>query len=473
MENVIIVGAGEVGYYLADYLSRKRSYNVTLLDNSEEQANLADQELNVSVIQANGSSAKELMNVKVDSCDCFMAMTWDDRTNLIACSLAKALGAKQTIARIHDQTYIDQSVLNYEEHFGIDGLVNPESLCAIEIVQPIRNQLRFIMELYAQGEIEVEFLQVDESSKLKGKEIQELDLGSNLRSAYLQRDDRIYVASAQTRIFAGDLLIFFGEPKELRNYEKKYFKKAYTKVKSIVLCGASEIAIAIIRLLQRKHYQVRLIDSSEEKCSYFTKLFPDLTVLHGSPASHRLLEEERVGEADFFIACSSMDEENVMACLQASRLGAQHIQVVLNNSDHEDALRSLSDVIGLKSIVSPRVATLNKVREYLSDEKYSRIGSLPDTHIQIIEIFIGSKSICLNQEIRNIGIPKGCILLGLRRSSEILVPSAEKVLRGEDRLLCLAPEDKIDSLLRVFYNRPVNVDQLFFQKEGIKKTMIA
>jgi trk system potassium uptake protein TrkA len=472
MQKIIIVGAGEVGLHLANVLSENPKNAISILENDEVQAMIADQESNVVVVRADGSSAKALEHAGINKCDYFLAMTWDDRANLIACSLAKALGAAKTIARVHDQTYVDHSVIDYNLHFGIDALVNPESLCAMEIVQPIRNQLRFVMEIYAQGKIEVELLQIEDGSKLKGLYIHELKMDSSLRIAYVQRGNEIVVATAHTRLFVDDILIFFGEPSALRAYEKKYFRKTFSQNRSIVLCGASEIARCIIRLLERKHYKVRLIESSEQKCKEFAELFPSLTILQGSPTSHRLLEEERIGEADYFIACSVSDEENVMACLQANKLGAKHVQVVLNKSDHEDALFSLAEAMNLQSIVSPRVVTQKRISQYLSKDPVQKLGTVGDMDVQIIEVTINKGCIGQSRMISQVGVPEKCVFVSLLRGEEVLVPKADEKLQVGDKLLCLACGEKMEELIERFYPKP-KLTQFFFQKEGSRNARIA
>ena len=122
---IIIVGAGEVGHNLCTTLAAS-GHDVTLIERSAQRCEKLDEEQNARIISGNGSSARQLIEVDVAECDAFLAMTSDDRTNIISCSLAKGLGAKNTIARIHDETYSDNSVINYQLHFGIDLLVNPQ-----------------------------------------------------------------------------------------------------------------------------------------------------------------------------------------------------------------------------------------------------------------------------------------------------------------------------------------------------------
>ena len=177
---VIIVGAGEVGHNLCDKLSNE-GHDVTVVEQSEQRVAQLDEEQNARIVRGNGSSARQLVNLDVARCDAFLAMTSDDRTNLISCSLAKGLGAKNTFARIHDETYSDNSVINYQLHFGIDLLVNPEAICAVELAKAIRNPGNVAVENFARGQIEFQQQRVAAGSRLIGQQLKQLKLDPRVR----------------------------------------------------------------------------------------------------------------------------------------------------------------------------------------------------------------------------------------------------------------------------------------------------
>ena len=208
---IIIIGAGEVGHNLTSMLAAS-GHDVTLIERSASLCKRLDEEQNARIVTGNGSSARQLVEVDVSDCDAFLAMTSDDRTNIISSSLAKGLGAKNTIARIHDDTYSDNSLINYQLHFGIDLLVNPEAICAVKLAKSIRNAGRVAVENFARGEVEVQQLRVDESSRLIGKQLRELKLSANVRVGYIQREGRGEVAIADSHLQAGDSVTLFGKP---------------------------------------------------------------------------------------------------------------------------------------------------------------------------------------------------------------------------------------------------------------------
>ena len=164
---IIIVGAGDVGHYLCQILSED-GHSVTLIESSDVTADEVEENLDVRVIRGNGASAKCISMAGADSCDFFMAMTAHDQLNIVACSIAHKLGAKTTIARVHDQTYSDNSIVNYQKYFDINVLINPEALTAIDLAKHIRNPERVAIEDFARGQIELQELIVTENAKVLG-----------------------------------------------------------------------------------------------------------------------------------------------------------------------------------------------------------------------------------------------------------------------------------------------------------------
>ena len=172
----------------------------------------------------NGSSAEILARAKVGECDHFLAMTSEDQVNLVASSIAKKMGARNTIARIHDHTYSDNSFFNYQLNFGIDVLLNPEALAAVELAKAIRNPGRVAVENFARGKIEVQQLEITAGAKAIGRTLVQLNVGSEtgVRVGLIQRQGDTFVPNRDTIIELGDELTLFGNPNSLSKIQGKF-----------------------------------------------------------------------------------------------------------------------------------------------------------------------------------------------------------------------------------------------------------
>lgn len=270
---IVIVGAGEVGSYLCSTLS-SQGHDVTVIESVEATANKIDEQFNVKVLEGNGSSAEILVNAQVNESDFFLAMTSDDKTNLISSSLAKALGAKTTITRIHEQTYIDNSYINFQLHFGIDHMINPEALSAMELVKSIRNPGRVAVENLARGKIEAQQVQITSRSKLIGKSLKELSLDSRLRIGFIEQGENEDVPNADTVLQDGDVVTLFGPPDEISAGKKHFDPESKEERVRVVVFGGGETAIALVRLLKNPRFKVRIIESDPNVCRNLSEKFP-------------------------------------------------------------------------------------------------------------------------------------------------------------------------------------------------------
>ncbi|MEO0796547.1 MAG: Trk system potassium transporter TrkA [Verrucomicrobiota bacterium] len=445
---IVVVGAGEVGRFLCEKLSEE-GHDVTVIESAPKIAQEVDESLDVRVVEDHGASAEVLQRSGAGESDFFLAMTSDDRTNLISCSLAKALGAKTTIARIHDQTYSDNSIVNYQIHFGIDFLLNPEALSAVELAKSIRNPSRVAVENFARGEIEVQQIRVSARSKSTEKTLKDIRLPAGVRIALIQDGDSSEVPTADSVIRAEQCVTLVGPPEQLQHTKGYLAPEKKTDLLRIVLFGGSETAIALIRLLKNPRFKIRLIEHDPKLCQKLAERFPHVTVINGSATSLRLMEEEQIGSADYFVACTKDDEDNIMTCLQARQLGAAHVQLVINKPDYEEILDQLRLTLGVELAVAPRQATVSEIMRYISTDAFTELASLPEGRAKILEIRVSDRSPVINRQIKEISFPKGAVIVVLLHKFQAKVPGADDKILSGDRLVVVVREDREHELLKL------------------------
>jgi trk system potassium uptake protein TrkA len=376
-------------------------------------------------------------------------MTSDDRTNLVSSSLGKALGAKTTIVRVHDQTYSEHSKVNYQLHFGIDLLINPEALCAVELAKAIRNPGRLAVENFARGQIEVQQVRISGKSKLIGRTLKDLRLDPRVRIGYVQRNEKLQIADAETTLEESDLVTLVGPTEALFEIKPKFDPEAAKDLVRVVISGASETALVLLRLLSNPRFKVRILEANPRQCRVLAERYPQATVIHGSATSLRLLEEEQIGACDYFVGCTRDDEENVMTCLQAAKLGAKHVQLVINKPDYEAVLNNLSGTLGIQLTVSPRITTGNEVLRYISKEPYIELAALPGGEVRVVELLVAKDSPCVNKTIRDLPLPRGTVIVALQHKFQAKVPRAEDVLLAGDRVVVIVRQNQIKDVVNL------------------------
>jgi trk system potassium uptake protein len=445
---VIVVGVGEVGFYLADIFSRQ-GHDVTVIEESKNQSQRVDEELDVKVLQGNGSSAGMLERAGVKHADFVLALTSNDRTNIICCSLAKALKPSvTTVARVHDATWTDHSIINYQLHFGIDHLLNPEALCAVELAKEIRNPGRVAVENFARGKIEVQQVEIKRANRYTGRPLREVHLPDQVRVASVRSNHGRYeIAHAESILHEGDVVTLFGVPDSLQTVIQSFDPSIKLNQARIVLFGGSDIAVSLIRLLSSPRFKIRVIEKDPELCHALADRFPEITVIRGDATSRRLLEEEHIGSCDYFVACTNRDEDNIMTSVQASKLGARHVQLVINKPDYEPILSDLKESLGVELIVSPRLATANELNRVVTTDAFTNLAVLSEGNARLIEVRVSHQSAAAGKKVRELPRSSDSVFIAILHKYDAKVPSADDTILPGDRVVVLTNDASKQAVL--------------------------
>ena len=218
---------------------------------------------------------------------------------------------------------------------------------------------------------------------------------------------------------------------------------------TITLYGGSETAVAIIRLLSNPRFKIHLIEDDPELCRELAERFPKITVIQGTATSLRLMEEEHVGDSNYFVACTKKDEDNIMTCLQAAKLGADHVQLVINKPDYEDILDHMRLMLGVDAAIAPRVVTVKEVLRLTSEEPYVELANLPGDTVKVIELHVSHDSPVVGKLIKDIVWPTESIIVAILHKFEATVPGPEDTMLGGDRIVAIVSKHQVNDLVKL------------------------
>lgn len=447
----VLIGAGEVGAHMSDLLSRA-GHQVTLIEMLAEAGTRVDEEQDVKVLIGNGSSAAMLQNAGIREADNVLSLTSDDRTNLVVCAVSKAMNPDIfSVARVHDQTYLEKGLVNYQQLFRADYLLNPEALAAVELAKVIRNPSRVAVENFARGEVEVQQVKVSDRSRYVGRSLKQIRLKSKI--GLLSREGIAAIPSGETILEKGDVLTLYGRPENLMEERQNLDPGSRQASIRVVIFGGSEIAISLVRLLNNPRFRIRIIEKEERLCRELAERFPEVTVIHGDATHRRLLEEEQIEAADHFVACTKVDEENIMTSLQAGRLGAKAVHLVTNKTDYETLLDELRDTMGVSSVVSPRRATASEISKYLTREPVIELCQLrgEDSGMKLLEVLVQKGSRASGKRLQDLQAdrPSGSVFVAVVRDFRAFVPGGEDEIRAGDRVVTLVRESDVKPLVKL------------------------
>ncbi|MFT5468619.1 MAG: trk system potassium uptake protein TrkA [Verrucomicrobiales bacterium] len=431
---IIIVGAGEIGRHLAERLSSE-AHEIVVIEADEAIAAELGGQIDAKVLRGNGASITTLIDANAPECELFLALTSCNNTNLVCSSIAKQLGAQKVICRVHPEVQRDEWLFDYRARFGIDYLFSSERLAALDLSKFVRSPNSIFVEEIARGSVELLQIEVEESSEMTGKQLLELKLPERVRIGSIQRERGLIIPTANDELQIGDVVTLVGDPRKLHEVAARLGKKFVQESQRVVIFGGNEYGFSLAQMLLSWDFKVRILESDSARCEDLTNRLDGATILNIDATRISELREERVGEADFFIATTASDEDNVMTCLQAHNLGAKHCLTLIHRADYADAISSISEQVGIMAAVSPRESARQELMRFVTSDRYHVVRDLHDA--EVIEATVAETSAIAGKQVNEIDWPGGSILVGLLHGIQAAVPAASDTINAGDNLYAI------------------------------------
>ena len=322
------------------------------------------------------------------------------------------------------------------EHFGIDYLFSSERLAAVELAKHVRNPESAMVEEIARGYVEIQQVYVSERSKLCGMPLSEIDFPARVRVGAITRGNETLVPSADEVLQAGDMATLAGEPSRLHDTIMRLQNRSGKDAASnIVIFGGGEYGFSLAQSLESWNCRVRIFEEDPERCQELSDLLTNVTILNADATSIAEMKEELIGDADFFIAVTDIDEDNVMTCLQAHSLGTKYCLPLIHRADYADAMTGFGKKLGILAAVSPREATRKDLSRFITSDRFHLLHRLEG--VELIESSVSEDSVIVGAQVKDIHWPEDCVLVAHLHGTRGEVPAAEDVIDKEDSLYAL------------------------------------
>jgi trk system potassium uptake protein len=443
---IVVLGAGTVGNSIAAMLCRN-GHGVTVVDTNADHMRHINETLDVRGLHGSASQSSVLFQAGVTSCDLCLAVTGDDEVNLVSASMAKAMGARRTVARVYAPVFRDLSTFDYQRHFRIDRLISLEHLSAMELARGIRHPGSVVVENLARGEIEVHEMLVSPKSKSNGKTIRELGLPGRVRVGSIAREGTSRIASADDAIQADDRLTVIGTRKEVDAVKSTICGDSGGKL-SVVIAGGGETGYHLAQILEAQRFHVSLFESDRERCDFLAAQLQETTVVHTDATLRDSLEEERVGSADVFVACMGEDENNIMAAVEARDIGTKTVMALVSRPDYAHVVGKL----GIDITVSPREVVAKQILGYLNIGPVISRTPLGAGGICVLEIEVLEGAVVTEHVLAKLSLPSRCLIAAVIRSEFAFVPGADDRLKPGDTVVVMVDEADVEAVIRMFGN---------------------
>ncbi|QEG43748.1 Trk system potassium transporter TrkA [Roseimaritima ulvae] len=444
--HVMILGAGTVGTWVADLLCRRR-HSVTVVDLDADNVRRINAELDVRAIQGNGSQSTVLFQCGVAASDICLALTGDDEVNIVAASMAKALGARRSVARVYAPALRDLSTFDYQRHFGIDRLLSLEQLSATEMARAIRNPGAIPLENFARGQLVVYDLKVAASAPAAGTKLSDLKLPSGVRVGSIMREDRMWIASAGDEPRAGDQISLIGMHDDVTKARDLFDRgKRFHRKQVVMIAGGGETGYHVAQSLGEDHYHIVMLEKDAERCEYLSTQLKHVTMLNASANRRMILEDEGAGKADWFVACTGNDENNIMACVEARELGAKHVLSVVGRADYANVVEKL----GIDLAVSERDVAARQILGHLHEGAVISHTKLPHGSIEVYELEILEGAPVSGKPLCDLPLSGNSLVAAIERDGFVKVPKASDQLLPGDVVVALIDDSVAEDTLKLF-----------------------
>jgi trk system potassium uptake protein TrkA len=442
---VIIVGAGEVGFQLAKFLSAE-NIDVVVIDRSREKLKRISEELDVALIEGEGGTPSVLKDAGADEADILLAVTNMDETNMIACLVAKVMfQIPRNVARIRNLEYFSNEVLL--QTLGINPAINPEIEAAKAVIRLIEVPFAADVEDFEDGKAKVIGFRVPPDSKLIGKAFKNLNLTKpKILIGAIQRGDKIIIPSGNDTLKKNDI-IYLPVKREKIDLVCSSIGGSTIPVKRIMIVGGGRIGFYVAKTMEERNLSVKIIERDVERCKFLLRSLKKSVILHGDGSDQKLLEEENIHDMDVFVAISNNEELNIMASLLAKSLGVKKVISIVNRTDY----LPLANNLGIEAVLSPRLITAGTILKYVRGGKILSLTTIAEGKAEIMEAEAKEGSILIGKTLREVELPKRTLIGAIIRDDNVIIPSGDDRIINNDKLIIFTLHDSIkqvEKLLR-------------------------
>lgn len=439
----IVIGAGEVGYQIAKFLTLE-GVEVVVVDTDKDKLKRLSEELDVAIVLGEGGSPSALEEADAGHADMLLAVTNSDETNMIACLLAKSsYRIPRKIARIRNYEYFSNKKLLEPDTLDINPAINPEHEAANAIIRLLEIPFASEVEEFEDGIIKIIGVRVPEGFALAKKSLHSIRKNLPPRKfliGIIERDVKAIIPSGNDQLRPGDIIHLpvkrweIGDVATILGLPSKPTRR-------LMILGGGRIGHYVAEVME-KNADVKVIEQDMERCKLLSRTLRKSIILHGDGTDQQLLQEENVADMDVFISATNNEELNIMASLLAKKLGVPKTITVVNRTDYIP----LAYGLGLQAVLSPRLITASSILKYVRRGDILSLTAIAEGRAEVLEARIGGKSPLLNKRLSEAKLPSNSLIGVIVRNEQMIIPSGEDDIRLDDKLIIFTLKESIREL---------------------------
>ena len=457
--NIIICGAGRVGFTIAKLLS-EQGHSITVIDQSSDDIQKINDALDVKAIVGKATFPSILEKANANETDMIIAVTRNDEINMLICQIAYSIfNISKKIARIRSQDYLNPKFTRVynKENLPIDVIISPE----IEIARSIQRKLEAPGALdsvpFADNQIRLLEILIKDNCKLIDSKLNELtnkfpNLDANIIA--ITREDKSFIPKKTDMVKENDKIYVIinssqmGETLEAFGHTEKISKK-------ILIIGGGNIGYNLAKNIEEtlEGVRVKVVEKNKLRAEYLANELNNTIVINGDGLDEEVLLEANLDEAETVLALTNDDEDNLMVSVLVEKFAKDKKNVddkrtmALVNKPNYSLLQSS---LKIDDLIDPRMNTVSSILKHVHKGTIENAYTISDGEYEVIEAEIIETSELINKELKDANLPDEIRIGAILRDKKVIIPKSDFIFQNDDQIVLIVKKDTISVVENLF-----------------------
>ena len=451
--NIIICGAGKVGFSISKQLS-SQGHSVTVIDQSPEDIKKINDTQDVKGIVGRASLPTVLENAGAENTDMIIAVTRNDETNMVVCQLASSLfNISKKIARIRTKDFLEGkwNKLYNKSNIPIDVIISPEKEVAKSLFRRLEAPGALDNVPFADNKVKMLEIAIEKSCpiiKTTLKKLTEKFPNFKANIVGLQRKEKFQFLKKDDKLLEGDNVYVVVSSEQLTEILKAFGHEEKTS-KKILIIGGGNIGLHLAKMLEENFEgaRIKIIEKDKARAEEIATELTSSIVINGDALDEEILKEANLEESETVLALTNDDENNIMACVLAEKTGQTKRTIAIVNKSNYSLLQSS---LNIDDLVDPRLTTVSRIMEHVHKGTIGSVYSLLDGEYEFIEAKVLEQSELLNKKIKDSNLPENVRVGAVVRGKQVLIPRSDFIFEKDDLVILLANREQLKEIENIF-----------------------
>ncbi len=457
--NIIICGAGRVGFTIAKQLS-EQGHSITVIDTSSEDIQKIDDTLDVKAIVGKATYPSILEKANAAETDMIIAVTRNDEINMLICQIAFSIfNIPKKIARIRSQDYLNPkfTTVYNKENLPIDVIISPE----IEIARSIQRKLEAPGALdsvpFANNKIRLLEILINDSCSLINIKLKDLtkkypNIDANVIG--IIRDEKFLIPKKEDDIRKNDkIYVIINSSQTVETLEA--FGHTEKVSKKILIVGGGNIGFNLAKNIEETLdvARVKIVEKDKERAEFLASELNNTIIINGNGLDEEVLAEANLEEAETVLALTNDDEDNLMVSVLVEKFAKdlkeiedKRTMALVNKPNYS----LLQDSLKIDDLIDPRLNTVSSILKHVHKGTIETAYTIMNGEYEVIEAEIIETSELINKELKNSNLPDEIRIGAVLRGDKIIIPRSNFVFLKDDKVVFLAKKDSISVVENIF-----------------------